>query len=408
MDGPLRRPQVPARPATPATPFATLTLDRRRFLILLGSTAAYATLRSHAGWAARLASAAPTLQPWTLSEVLPSGPIEQARGLIGASVLAPSFWNAQPWRFEVEGSELRLVLDPARMLPGCDPDQRFAQMSLGCALENMLIAARAWGLQPNVQYLPWGTSSRAGAPLVAARVSWSAAELRRDSVMFHALTERRTNARGYDGRAITMQNRAQLLAQSGEDVRVHWIEDRDAIDKVADLVRDASVAAMRDARAQNERLRWMRTSDDDAHHRADGVTPERLGLAGPTRWMAGRALRPTSHFFDWGVKGAARDARDAVRSAGALALITVPRLTESAALVAGQTYQRLALKATTLGIAQQPMSAPIESLAHRAALLKRFGASGEEPMLFVRLGHADAPEPSPRRGVAMVSTYRNS
>jgi 3-deoxy-D-manno-octulosonic-acid transferase len=33
---------------------------------------------------------------------------------------------------------------------------------------------------------------------------------------------------------------------------------------------------------------------------------------------------------------------------------------------------------------------------------------GEEPLLLVRLGHAKAPSPTPRRGVALVSTYRTS
>ena len=86
-------------PAPSRAEFATVPLDRRRFLILLGGVAAYAALRPHAAWARRLAGSAPILQPWTLSEVLPGGALEQARALIGASVLAPSFWNAR-WRHE--------------------------------------------------------------------------------------------------------------------------------------------------------------------------------------------------------------------------------------------------------------------------------------------------------------------
>lgn len=394
--------------SAPRTEFTTLTLDRRRFLVLLGGAAGYAALQPCMGWARGLASSTPILQSWTLPDVLPGGTLEQARALIGAAVLAPSFWNSQPWRFEVQPDELRLTLDPSRVLSACDPDQRFTQISLGCALENLLVAARAWGLQPTAQYLPWGLTSRAGAPLVVARVTWAAGEQRRDRVLFHALSERRTNPRAFDGRAITMQNRAQLLAQAGEDVRVHWMEDRASIARVADLVEEATFASMQDRRAQTERLHWMRTSDDDAHRRGDGVTAERLGLAGPTRWLAGRALRPGSHWFDWGRRGAARDARDAVRSAGALALITVPRPHDAGWIVAGQTYERLALKAASLGIAQQPMSAPIESERHRLAITKRFAAAGEEPVLLVRMGHSDSLDPSPRRGVAMVSTYRLS
>ena len=38
-----------------------------------------------------------------------------------------------------------VVRDARSRVPLADPDQRFSQMSLGAALENLLVAARAWG-----------------------------------------------------------------------------------------------------------------------------------------------------------------------------------------------------------------------------------------------------------------------
>ncbi|MFM8558398.1 MAG: hypothetical protein ACKOC6_02125, partial [bacterium] len=77
-------------------------------------------------------------------------------------------------------------------------------------------------------------------------------------------------------------------------------------------------------------------------------------------------------------------------------------------ILGGQAYERLALRAASLGLAQQPLAAPIASERHRDLVARRFHAEGEEPLLLVRLGHADAPPPSPRRGVALVCTYRPS
>ncbi len=77
-------------------------------------------------------------------------------------------------------------------------------------------------------------------------------------------------------------------------------------------------------------------------------------------------------------------------------------------VTAGQALERIALSATALGIAHQPLTAPVESERHRAALLRAFGATGEEPLLVLRLGHADPLPPTPRRGVALVSTYRHT
>jgi hypothetical protein len=155
--------------------------------VVLGGAAALQTLGPSLAFARRVAAALPTLQPWSLPDALPASPLDAARALIGAAILAPSHWNAQPWRFEVDGGELRLVLDETRLSPLDDPDQRFAQMSLGASLENLLVAARAWGQQPEVRYLPWGPSPRPGASLVAATVSWTPGERAHDRALFAAI-----------------------------------------------------------------------------------------------------------------------------------------------------------------------------------------------------------------------------
>jgi len=404
MDGSLRR----ASGVTDSAPeFVTLTLDRRRFLVLLGGVAALGALRPPLAWAERLSARAAS-PPWTLPDALPDGPIESARALIGAAILAPSYWNSQPWRFEVDGPELRLTLDPSRVMPAVDPDQRFAQISLGAALENLLIAARAWGLQPNVRYLPWGTRPRAGSPLVAASITWAPGEPRRDRPLFQALPQRRSNPHHYDGRAITMAQRAALLAQVPEDLSLHWLDDRAEIHRVARIVREAMLSRTREDGAQAERFRWLRLSDADERRMGDGVTPERIGLSGPLGWLAAHTLHPHGHGFGWGTSSLAHEAEDAVRSAGALALLTAPQKQDATFLLAGQAYERLALKATTFGLAQQPLSAAIESEPHRAVLARAFGAAGEDPLLLVRLGRAHPVPPTARRTVALVSTYRTS
>ena len=397
-----------AGPADLGPVFASVTLDRRRFLVVLGGATTLHVLAPSLAWARRAANTLPSLQPWMLPDALPANPIEAGRALVGAAVLAPSHWNAQPWRFEVDAGELRVLLDPQRVLPLDDPDQRFAQMSLGAALENLLVAARAWGQQPSVRYLPWGTAPRPGTSLVAAAVSWKAGERARDRLLFSALTERRTNAHPYDGRAITIPSRGQLLAQVGEEVRVHWLEDRGDINAVGDLVHDAVVQVMSDRAAQAERVLWLRDSDGDARAHGDGITAERLGLGGPARWFAGHSLQPDSRFYGWGASSMAKDTRDLVRSSGALALLTLPARSDAGWIVGGQAYERFALRAATLGIAQQPFAAPVASERHRPLLARRFHAEGEEPLLLVRLGHAKAPSPTSRRGVALVSTYRTS
>lgn len=395
------RPTRPAR-AQDAQAGLASTLDRRHFLILVGAAAAYSTLRPRFAEARRDDTRNGFLQPWSLPDDLPGTQIEVARALIAAAVLAPSDWNTQPWRFEVDGNTIRIVADPQRALPATDPDRRGMMIALGASLENMLIAARSYGLRPTVTYMP-----HQGAAGVVAEVAWSNGEPRRDRALFAAIPDRRTNRRDFDGRAIFAQNRAQLTAQVPEGLALHWIDERDPLHAVADLAYEATHAQVMDPRAQAEQFAWFRF-DDDARKRGDGIPADALELSGPSSWLAGRYFNPNSWFVRFGAEYAAKQARGQVHSAGAVALLTSARRDETQWLMGGQTYERFALKATQLGIAQHPLSAPIEVNRHRGDLLRLFGAIGEEPLMLVRLGHAKRPDPLPRRGVSVVASFRNT
>ena len=371
-------------------------------MVVVGGATAYAMLRPGLGLARRASRAYVPLQPWSLPPEPPANPVELARALIGAAVLAPSGWNAQPWRFEVENSSIRLVADSQRALPANDPDRRGMMVSLGAALENLLVAARAWGLQPTVTYFPFE-----GAGGVVAEVTWTGGESRRDRGLFAAIPERRTNRREYDRRGLLPEHRAQLGAQVAEGPRLHWLDEPRALRELADLARDAVHAQVMDPRAQREQYAWTRF-DDQAHRRGDGVPVDALELGGVTRWFAGRCLDPDSWFVRFGAASAAGQARDGIRSAGAAVLVTAPKRDEAQWLMAGQACERFALKATQLGLAHQPVNAPIEVERFRGDLLRRFGARGEEPLMLLRLGRAKRCPHTPRRAVALVASFRTT
>ncbi|MGH7729779.1 MAG: Acg family FMN-binding oxidoreductase [Candidatus Eiseniibacteriota bacterium] len=382
--------------------FFTLPLDRRRFLIVVAGAAAHAALRPYAGLARKAAMGAPPLQPWSLPDRAPATEIEIARSLVGAAVLAPSHWNTQPWRFEIEGASIRLLGDPERALPVTDPERRAMRLSLGAALENLLVAARAWGLRPTVGYRPLADATDA-----VAEVTWTGGKVQRDRGLFHAIVERRTNRHEYDGRGLFRENRAALSIQVSHDFRLHWIDDRERIQAIGQLTHDAVHEQVLDRAAQAERFAWTRF-DDGARLRGDGISVGALALGGPAKWLAGRYLNPRSWFLGQGAGSLGKQARKCVRSAGALVLLTAPQRREESWLVGGQVYERFALKATQLGIAHQPISAPIEQERFRPDLLAHFGAAGEDPLMFVRLGHADQPRGSERRAVALVTSFRKA
>jgi hypothetical protein len=354
-------------------------------------------------WARRARAGAVALQPWALPAEAPASGLGLARALVGAAVLAPSDWNTQPWRFEVDPESIRLLADVRRALPTSDPDRRGMMVSLGAALENMVVAARAYGLQPTVRYQP-----AEGARGAVAEMTWLGGGLQRDRELFGALAERRTNRRNYDGRGLMPGVRAQLSAQVADGPRLRWLDSRDGLHDLADLVYDAVHAQVSDRRIQTEQHAWLRASLQDAERRGDGVPVDALGMTGPANWFAGRYYDPDSWFLRFGAGSLAKRAREGVRSASAAMLLTTTGRDEASWLVGGQAYERLALKATRLGLSHQPINAPLELERFRGPLLRRFGALGEEPLMLVRCGHDRRVPHTPRRAVSVVASFRNS
>ena len=84
-----------------------------------------------------------------------AAPIEIQIGfLLRYAILAPSVKNSQPWAFSVQGNRIHVIADLSRAQSVTDPGHRELYISLGCALENILVAAEHFGLRHGVSYFP--------------------------------------------------------------------------------------------------------------------------------------------------------------------------------------------------------------------------------------------------------------
>ena len=59
-----------------------------------------------------------------------------------------------PWMFSADSGTVRIYPDFTRRLPVVDPDDHGLYTSLGCALENFVIAAAHHGFAAAVDYFP--------------------------------------------------------------------------------------------------------------------------------------------------------------------------------------------------------------------------------------------------------------
>lgn len=118
--------------------------------------------------------------------------------LIRSAVLASSPHNTQPWRFRVTGSSVEMFLDPRRSVAGLDPFLREAHIGMGCALENLLLAAHFNNFKERVS-IPDGRLQAlpVDALRLVAKVDLSPA-LRQESELYAAIPKRHTNRGIYD------------------------------------------------------------------------------------------------------------------------------------------------------------------------------------------------------------------
>ena len=79
--------------------------------------------------------------------------------LVECAIKAPSGHNTQPWKFENIDTGIIIHPDFKRALPVVDTENYELYISLGCALENLLIAAKQKGYNSQVNYPENATDS---------------------------------------------------------------------------------------------------------------------------------------------------------------------------------------------------------------------------------------------------------
>lgn len=106
------------------------------------------------------------------------------------AVKAPSGHNTQPWLFRVQKDRIQILPDMSKSLPAVDPDNRELFISLGCATENLCIAAEAKGYTP----LPFFSGSGEITVLLS-----EASMIKETSGLIEEISVRQTNRGIYSG-----------------------------------------------------------------------------------------------------------------------------------------------------------------------------------------------------------------
>lgn len=319
-----------------------------------------------------------TIPPTTLDEIL------------RLTTLAPSGHNTQPWRIEVRGSHLTLFPDHRRRLPVADPDDHALYLSLGCAVENLMLAARARGLAAEVAPFP-GDGDRIEVHLVHTDPPADAGLA--DWIPYRQVTRSR-----YARRPLPEGWAEQLTEMArAPGVGLHVVSDPVAIAELADLTAAAVHRQFSDPAFVTELLTWIRFTRAEARQSGDGLAAPALGLP-----LLPRAIGSALMRLGATPRAEARRAKAAVRASSAILIFTVARMDRRHWFALGRTFERVALAVTARGLMHAHVNAACEVPALRAELRRHLDATAGHPLLMVRVGWGRRRSRSPRRALAEV------
>lgn len=313
--------------------------------------------------------------PWTVSadEFPDAGPPEaRFEFLLRYAILAPSSHNSQPWRFSVDAGGVDVFADEKRWLPVADPDRRELYLSVGCALENLLVAAEEFGFDSDVVYFPEDVPDAPDDAIHVARVVLSPGGSRSPlrGGLFEALTERSTNHGPYRGSVSDERLAAFEAAVADQDLWVRFVTDERRKARIGELVTRADRRQFEDPDYRRELGEWIGTG----------------ALA--ASWLKAKLGQLAVTHLDIGDRQAAKDSV-LVESAPVVVALGSDTDSRTVRVRVGQAFERLALLATTEGLAVHPMSQVLQLSDLRAELAGTLGVEDGAVQHLFRLGYAD-------------------
>jgi nitroreductase len=347
-----------------------------------GSGAAFLGLRRMGSMADYDAAVAVSRSPLSQSPL--------ARDLVRFATLAANSHNSQPWRFTLVSGGIEIRPDLGRRLAAVDPDNHHLYASLGCAAENLSIAAAARGKAGELSFAP----EKDG--IVSLGFGKGPAPA---SDLFDSIPARQSTRGTYDGRPVSAGDVQVLRAAAGavQGVDLVMITDRPRIDRVRDLVVAGNSAQMADPAFMRELKAWLRFNPRQALLSADGLFSATSGNPVLPAWLGQLAI---DTLFTAGVENE-KYARQIASSAG-IAVFAAEKDDREHWVLAGRACQRFALQATALGIKHAFVNQPVEVPTLRPELAGLVGLPGRRPDIVMRFGYGPTLPFSPRRPVDAV------
>lgn len=311
------------------------------------------------------------------------------RFMIEQAIRAPSGHNTQPWLFKENENSIEIHPDFSKMLPVVDLDNRELFISLGCATENLCIAASEKGIDAEVSITDKGI----------IRITLTKTENPDPHSLFEQIAVRQTNRSVYNGRIIpadTINMLKEITLETG--ICVHFYENGSTeYDAVSNYVRTGNSIQMRDKAFKTELQSWMRYNKKHQNTYNDGLSYVVFGAPNLPMFIVKpimkRALNEKSQN-----KGDVKK----MKSSSHFVLFTTQNNTIEEWVNLGRALERFLLQSTGFGIAHAHMNQPNEIKELAVQMAETLHLSGQNPVILLRIGYGKTLPYSKRRDIEEV------
>lgn len=337
------------------------------------------------------------------SSTVPSGDEHDTYKILYYASLAGSSHNSQPWRVEVFPNDSILVFaDTSRLLDVVDPKGIELYISVGAFIENLDIAANAFGYKTDIALFETGINSS----LPAASIKLTKTGLPQTLENLEELELRNTLRIPFDTMAIKNIDIKKLLAIAPENII--FVPSNSTNGRyLAKKELEAFTIQSYQKDAQDELASWMRFSNKDVNSKRDGLTPAGMGIKGIGGFVVRNFMKPEDSKKESFVKSGIDKTQKQVDNCGGWIIISTEKVNVSDWINVGRIYEQLNIQCRSLNLGFHPMNQIIEvPEIEKEANIKLM--QGRKIRFVARIGYVnDYPAPvSKRRPVESFTVFK--
>lgn len=300
---------------------------------------------------------------------------------------APSGHNTQPWKFKTGDDSITILPDFTRALPVVDPDNHALYISLGCALENLIIAADEFNYRTETEI----TGDERQPQIV---VKLSAAPQADKQGLFGYIAKRQVTRSKFRPEKVPQSLLIELFEETDE-VHVRLYLSEEEIDSLTPYIMEGNSLQFSNREFVNELVSWLRFSEKEVMTKGDGIWSASMGLPNTGRFLGNFIMK---NFVS--AASEEKRLRKLIRASAGFALFMVEKNDPVHWIKLGQSFQRFGLISTKNKIRHAHLNMPCEELQVREKLIQNFNLGNLTPLLLIRFGYSEPKPYSFRRNLS--------